>query len=113
MTERKDAIFVAGSRGLIGRASVDAVAGSYNVVRFELPLSSRFEQMDLTSDESVRLDLKRVRERFGDRTASVVHLAAYFDITGEPNPKYEHEESLSFVMGRQRAANYGRHRRWR
>lgn len=31
----------------------------------------------------------RVRKRFGDRIASVVHLAAYFDLTGEPNEKYE------------------------
>src|SRR5918996_2838250 len=33
--------------------------------------------------------LRQVRERHGRRIASVIHLAAYFDLTGEPNPKYE------------------------
>lgn len=33
--------------------------------------------------------LDEVLTRFGTRIASVVHLAAYYDISGEPNPLYD------------------------
>ncbi|APH74944.1 NAD-dependent epimerase/dehydratase family protein [Aquibium oceanicum] len=45
--------------------------------------------IDFTSDESVEQAFQRVRTADGNRVASVIHLAAYFDLTGEPNPKYE------------------------
>lgn len=45
--------------------------------------------VDLTSSESVRAAFDRVRYAYGDRLASVVHLAAYYDFSGEPSPKYE------------------------
>lgn len=55
----------------------------------ELPVSATFEQIELTSDDNVRQTLERVRKRHGGRIASVIHLAAYFDLTGAPNPKYQ------------------------
>lgn len=33
--------------------------------------------------------LNEVRTRFGERIASVVHMAAYYDISGDPNPLYD------------------------
>lgn len=45
--------------------------------------------MDLTSDESVRPALQRVRIGYGERLASAIHLAACFDLTGEPDPRFE------------------------
>ncbi|TKB30049.1 MAG: NAD(P)-dependent oxidoreductase, partial [Mesorhizobium sp.] len=38
---------------------------------------------------SVAAGLERVRMAYGTRIASVIHLAAYFDLTGEPNPLYD------------------------
>jgi nucleoside-diphosphate-sugar epimerase len=46
-------------------------------------------QIDLTSDASVAEALEAVRRTAGDRIASVIHLAAYYDTTGEDNPKYD------------------------
>lgn len=43
---------------------------------------------DLTSDESVNLALQTLRERHGNKLASVVHLAAYYDFSGQPSPLY-------------------------
>lgn len=40
-------------------------------------------------EEAIEAGLRRVRTAYGSRIASVVHLAAYFDLTGEPNPLYE------------------------
>ncbi len=45
--------------------------------------------IDLTSDASTEAALQRVRTAYGERIASVIHLAAYFDLTGEPSPKYD------------------------
>src|SRR5205814_7684999 len=45
--------------------------------------------IDLTSDASVEAAFRRIRTAYGKRIASVIHLAAYFDLTGEPNPKYD------------------------
>ena len=45
--------------------------------------------VDLTSNESVRSGLERVRQGYGERVASVIHLAAYYDFSGEPSAKYE------------------------
>ena len=45
--------------------------------------------MDLGDDASVAAALEKVRGDFGNELAACIHLAAYFDITGEPNPLYE------------------------
>ena len=45
--------------------------------------------VDLTSSDSVREAFDRVQYAYGDRIASVVHLAAYYDFSGEPSNKYE------------------------
>ena len=95
MAEHKDTVIVTGSSGFIGKALVAELAASYDVIGLdrhtskELPSAATFEKIDLTSDRSVRQSLERLRKRHGGRIASVIHLAAYFDLTGEPNPKYD------------------------
>lgn len=44
---------------------------------------------DITDQASVDTALARVRLAYGDRIAACVHLAAYFDLTGEENPAYD------------------------
>ncbi|HKB23273.1 MAG TPA: NAD-dependent epimerase/dehydratase family protein [Methyloceanibacter sp.] len=94
MADNKETVIVTGSSGLIGTALLNKLAASYRVIGLDLfppkqlPRSARFEEIDLTSDKSVRKALANIRKRHRGRIASVVHLAAYFDLTGEPNPKY-------------------------
>ena len=45
--------------------------------------------MDLISDYSVEAAFARVSYAYGDRLASVVHLAAYSDFSGEPSSLYD------------------------
>ncbi len=45
--------------------------------------------VDVTDDESVRAGLARVRHGYGADIASVVHLAAYYDFSGEPSDLYD------------------------
>ncbi|MGH7714155.1 MAG: NAD-dependent epimerase/dehydratase family protein [Gemmatimonadaceae bacterium] len=95
MTTRKDVIIVTGSSGLIGAAAVRQLAQHATVVGFDRegdpnpPFQAECVCVDVTSDESVRSAFARVRYAYGDRIASVIHLAAYYDFSGEPSPKYK------------------------
>lgn len=95
MVDHQHTVVITGSSGFIGRVLIARFVTSFNVVGLdlqkpdELPESARFERLDLSSDDSVRHALARGRSDYGGRIASVIHLAAYFDLTGEPNPKYQ------------------------
>ncbi|MCK5910577.1 MAG: NAD(P)-dependent oxidoreductase, partial [Caulobacter sp.] len=90
-----EVVIVTGSSGFIGSALVKRLAERYRVVGFDRdipphpPAEAECVCIDLTDDSSVEAAFKRVRTGYGGRIASVVHLAAYFDLTGEPSPMYE------------------------
>jgi len=76
---------------LEGRRSL---RGRYQVVGLDVkrPKKERagadWIECDVTEDESVIRSLVAVRERYSDSVASVIHLAAYYDFSGEPSPLY-------------------------
>lgn len=90
-----DTILVTGSSGFVGSAVVNRLASEFPVVGFDRdgpphpPPSAECVCVDLTSDESVLAGLNRVRFGYGDRIGSVIHLAAYYDFSGEPSSKYD------------------------
>ena len=91
----KPIVLLTGASGFIGRALTGRLADQYTVVGLDRagppdpPPPAHAVDVDLGSDESVATALDEVRRRFGSRIASVVHLAAYYDISGEPNPLYD------------------------
>jgi nucleoside-diphosphate-sugar epimerase len=95
MTARKDVVIVTGSSGLIGSAVIPRLADSATVVGFDRegdpnpPMQAECVCVDVTTDESIRAAFARVRYAYGDRIASVIHLAAYYDFSGKPSPKYD------------------------
>lgn len=95
MSPSKQTVIVTGSSGLIGSAVVNRLARTFTVVGFDRagpphpPPTAESIAVDLASDESVREGLARVRHAYGQQIASVVHLAAYYDFSGDDSPLYE------------------------
>ncbi len=94
MTER-EIVLITGSSGLIGSAVAMRLHPLYHVIGFDRPGEphppAQIEciDFDVTSEESVREALQQVRKQHGERIASVIHLAAYYDFSGAPSDKYE------------------------
>ena len=94
MTER-DVVLITGSSGFIGSALINKFAGQFSLVGFDRmashapPPAAECVCIDLTSEQGVKGAFERIRIAYGNRIASVIHLAAYYDLSGKPSPLYE------------------------
>ncbi|MBK5245458.1 MAG: NAD(P)-dependent oxidoreductase [Eubacteriaceae bacterium] len=92
---KKEVIIVTGSSGLIGTSLIHKIAPQYRVVGMDNtgypfpPKEAECVCMDITSDESMSFNFERIRYEYGNRIASVVHLAAYYDFLGKPSDLYD------------------------
>ncbi|MGZ8189406.1 MAG: NAD-dependent epimerase/dehydratase family protein [Methylosarcina sp.] len=87
-------VLVTGSSGFLGiSVSKALLARNYRIVgldRSPSPVKEvNFVDCDVSSSGSVAEAMAEIRNRYGSRILSVVHLAGYYDFTGEPNPLYE------------------------
>ena len=84
-------VLITGATGNLGRSLGEALGRDYRIVGLDRNAEGAdfpvFEA-DFTSDAAVELALRKFRDAFGSRIASVIHLVAYFDFTGEDNPLY-------------------------
>ena len=92
----KPVVLVTGAAGNLGRSVAAALAGDYRIVGLDRKardgapdLGFPILEVDFSADASVALALQNFRDSHGLSIASVVHLAAYFDFTGEDNPLYQ------------------------
>ena len=83
--QQPDVVIVTGGTGFIGHALLKRLSEHYRVVSLDRHANADSVEFDATSDDSVRTALDRVLAAYGPRIASVIHLAAYFDLSGEPN----------------------------
>ncbi len=94
-TRSQEVILVTGSSGLIGTALIKKLAGDYRIVGLDNagypypPPEAECVSFDITSADSIRAAMERVRYAYGNKIASVVHLAAYYDFSGQPSDLYE------------------------
>lgn len=88
-------VVITGSDGLIGSALIRDLHNDFTVVGFDNDPTSHLDDFhdlifcDLTKCESVAEAFHKLRQRHGDRIASFIHLAAYYDFAGEDSPLYE------------------------
>ena len=88
----KPIVLITGAAGNIGTSLAEVLEDDYQVVGLDRPGTNAdfpLIEADLSKDESVEKGMAEFRKRFGSRIAGVVHLAAYFDFTGEESPLYE------------------------
>lgn len=91
----KEVVIVTGSSGLIGTSIIKRLAGKYRVVGLDNtgypfpPAEAECVCYNITSEDSIRAAMARVRYGYGEKIAAVIHLAAYYDFSGKPSPLYE------------------------
>jgi nucleoside-diphosphate-sugar epimerase len=80
-------VLVTGASGLIGAQNADRLVNDYRVIGSGFPHpppSTDNVPCDISSDVSVKNSLASIRTKYGSHLTSVIHLAAYFDFSGEP-----------------------------
>lgn len=92
VSDTRPVILITGGTGNLGRSISRALGRDYRIVALDRGAHDAdmlvFE-VDITSDASVELALHKFREMFGPRIASVIHLIAFFDFSGEDDPGYQ------------------------
>lgn len=90
-----ETVLVTGSSGLIGSAVINSLAERFRIVGFDRdgsphpPPAAECICVDLTSEQSLQAGLGRLKYGYSERIASVIHLAAYYNFSGEPSANYE------------------------
>jgi nucleoside-diphosphate-sugar epimerase len=90
-----EVIVISGSTGLIGGALVRALGSSFAVIGLDNDPPKQLQPMlehvhvDFGALDSVQTALRHVRLAYGSRIAGFIHLAAYYDFSGQPSPLYE------------------------
>ncbi len=82
-------VLVTGAGGNIGTALAKELRRDFEVVGLDRDAADDTLVADLTSMDSLTLAFRDFRERYGGRIAAVIHLAAYFDFTGDKSPLYD------------------------
>lgn len=91
-TQQKQIVVITGASGNIGSALCEALRKNYYVVGLDTNSCDKADTSiacNLTSEDSVKSAFNKIRIQYGQKIAAVIHLAAYFDFTGEPNPLYQ------------------------
>lgn len=89
-------VLITGANGRIGtevmrllRERFETVIGFDRTAPTSPPPGCTRIPVDTSSDESLQEGLRILRDHHGSHIATVVHLAAYYDFSGEPSDKYE------------------------
>lgn len=92
LSDTRPILLITGGTGNLGRSITRALSRDYCIValdRVAKNADSPVFEVDIGSDASVELALHKFRDMFGERIASVIHLIAFFDFSGEDDPRYQ------------------------
>jgi nucleoside-diphosphate-sugar epimerase len=88
----KPIVLITGAAGNIGRSLAAALSEGYSIVGLDQPgrkADFPLIDVDFTDDASVTKAMAQFRQAHGAHIASVIHLVAFFDFSGEENPLYD------------------------
>lgn len=89
--DSRPVVLITGAAGNLGRSLARALERRYRVVGLDsqaVDAAYSVIEIDLGKADSVARAMEEVRAQYGARIACVIHLAAYFDFTGEDKPQY-------------------------
>jgi nucleoside-diphosphate-sugar epimerase len=95
MADTRGTVLITGSNGFLGQALARRLKAAYRLIGLDVAVPAEpIEGMtslafDLTSSESIEEVVAEARRVSGGTIASVIHLAAYYDISGDDNPLYD------------------------
>jgi nucleoside-diphosphate-sugar epimerase len=94
MAAGKEVILITGASGRIGFRAAEAFSEQYQIVGFDVFLAGHlpgveFVAVDMATDESVKEGLEHVRAAYGNKIASVIHLAAYYSFSEPQSSNYD------------------------
>ncbi len=91
----KDVVLITGSGGRIGKALINKLDDGYDIVGCELNNASNPSPqedrvvVDISSPDSLAKALQHVKQFYGNKISSVVHLAAYYSFKDQNYQKYK------------------------
>ncbi len=93
--EKKGIIVVTGCSGRIGTAVAKRFGATYQIVGFDVSEPREkdphvaFRKIDLSSDDNVKEGFEWIRQNYGNKITSVIHLAAYYSFSKGSPEKYD------------------------
>lgn len=91
----KPLLIITGISGRIGQAATALFSEDFDVIGLDVREVKEpkhafdYFDTDLSSSESVQNTFQKIREKYGNKIASVLHLAAYYNFSGGKWEKYQ------------------------
>jgi nucleoside-diphosphate-sugar epimerase len=94
MEGEKEIILITGASGRIGFKSAEFFSKDFRIIGFDIFLAGHlpgveFVIVDLATDESTKEGLNYVQKNYGNKIASVIHLAAYYSFSSQHSSLYD------------------------